>query len=145
MKDAYVDVFRNLIKETQESIGLELPLALEAYTAILLAEFLDKPDFLPERKTIGEVYFQLHTSRNAKELGDVCLFVTGVYPAIGTSKYTVNRKYYSDIGISSYEKAAQNLNYEIFELLSHNFIFLQRVIELTVSSKKAQSFGILDI
>lgn len=135
MKDVYVDTFRKVIKQTQNNTGLEIPVSLEAYISIMLANFVEKNNILPS-KGFSEYYLTLKNSQNAKELGDVCLFVTSVFPSFGESRYTVNKKYYSDIGISSYEKAAQNLNYEIFVLLSTNFLFLQKFIEISISSSQ---------
>jgi hypothetical protein len=137
MKDAYVDVFRNVVKETQRETGFELPEQLEVYVVMLLANFLDKPDFLPER-SFTDSYIKLKTSQSAKELGDVCLFLTGVFPSYG-SKYNINRSYYSSIGISSYEKAAHTLNYNVFMLLSRNFEYVQNLIELSTSNRKFKS------
>jgi hypothetical protein len=137
MKDIYVDVFRNVVKETQAETGLELPEPLEAYVAILLASFIERPDFLPDR-SFAETYLKLKNSKSAKELGDVCLFLTGVFPSYG-SRYNINTEYYSSIGIGSYEKAARDLNYEIFVLLSHNFNYLRTFISVSTGSKQFKS------
>lgn len=136
MKDAYVDVFRTVVKETQNESGLELPEALEAYIVMLLASKLDAVDFLP-KGGFGKNYLMLtQTSKqNAKELGDTCLFVTGVFPKYG-SKYNINQSYYVNIGISSYELAARSLNYNTFYLLAKHFEFLRNFIEAATSSSK---------
>ena len=64
---------------------------------MLLAEHIDKDNFLP-KKSFAESYLTISKSRNAKELGDTCLFVSGVFPAYGDTDYFVG------IGRSSYNK-----------------------------------------
>jgi hypothetical protein len=138
MKDAYVDVFRTVVKETQSETGYELPEALEAYVVMLLASKVDAVELLP-KQGFGKTYLTLTQSskQNAKELGDTCLFVTGVFPKYG-SKYNINQSYYVNIGISSYELAARTLNYNTFYLLAKHFEFLRLFIETATSSKKIE-------
>lgn len=136
MKDVYVDVFRTVVKETQSETGYDLPENLEAYVVMLLASKVDAADFLP-KQGFGKTYLTLnHASKqNAKDLGDTCLFVTGVFPKYG-SKYNINQSYYINIGISSYELAAKTLNYNTFYLLAKHFEFLRLFIEAATSSKR---------
>ncbi|NDB80111.1 hypothetical protein EB155_09635, partial [archaeon] len=58
MNDAYRLAFYDVVKETQATTGYDLPEHMEAYVVMLLAEFLDRPDFLPE-KTFAEAYLNL--------------------------------------------------------------------------------------
>ena len=131
MKDEYTTVFYDLVQETQSTTGYELPLEVEAYVVMLLADKLDKPNFLPE-KSFAEAYLSLKQPYrlSAKELGDTCLFVTGVFPEYGLS---VN--YYSNIGKSSYSIATTNLDIEIFELLSTKFDFVREFINIATKPK----------
>lgn len=135
MKDLYVDAFRTAVEETKSLTGFELPEELEVYIVMLLANYVNKPDFLPHKSFI-ETYLILKDSRSAKDLGDTCLIVTGVFPSYG-SKYNLDYKYFESIGISSYEKAAQTLNYQTFALLSQHFSYVRNFIELTTSVKIA--------
>ena len=48
MKDFYQSAFYGVVKETQESSGYTLPVDIESYVVMLLADHLDKPNFLPE-------------------------------------------------------------------------------------------------
>lgn len=131
MKDEYTTVFYDLVQETQSTTGYELPLEVEAYVVMLLADKLDKPNFLPE-KSFAEAYLSLKQPYrlSAKELGDTCLFVTGVFPEYGLS---VN--YYSNIGKNSYSIATTNLDIEIFELLSTKFDFVREFINIATKPK----------
>ena len=126
MKDEYTTAFYDLVKDTQSTTGYELPGEVEAYVVMLLADKLDKPNFLPE-KTFAEAYLSLKQPYrlSAKELGDTCLFVTGVFPDYGMSI-----DYYSNIGKSSYNLATTNLDIEIFELLSLKFDFVREFINI---------------
>ena len=126
MRDVYQTAFYGVVKETQESSGLTLPNDIECYVVMLLADHIDKNDFLP-KKSFAESYLTIRKSSNAKELGDTCLFVSGVFPAYG------NTDYFIEIGRSSYSRIT-TLNYELFESLSKHFIFLRDFIELSTTN-----------
>ena len=133
MNDAYSTALFDVVKETSATRGYELPEPIEAYVVMLLTSFVDKPDFLPE--TFGSALLQLKTSDQAKELGDTCLFVAGVFPSIGERK-GLNRRYYQDIGSSSYEMVAGARHPELFNTLALHFNFLSEFIEVTINSSK---------
>ena len=129
MKDFYQSAFYGVVKETQESSGYTLPVDIESYVVMLLADHLDKPNFLPE-STFAESYLKLKNSRDAKALGDSCLFVTGVFP-----DYGIDQDYYIGIGQSSYNSISYGMNKDLFNDLSKHFKFLRYFIELTTSSR----------
>ena len=136
MKDEYRVAFYDIVKETQASSGYELPEHLEAYVVMLLSHFVERPDYLPE-DSFAETYLRLRrpAGMTAKELGDTCLFVTGVFPTYG-SKHGINRRYYQNIGIGSYEMVAEVMNTDLFSQLATHFTFLSDFIEVTVNSPK---------
>ena len=136
MQDAYTNVFYDVVKESQGRYGYELPEHIEAYVVMLLAYHIDRPNFLPE-ETFAEAYLKLRrpADYSAKELGDTCLFVTGVFPTYG-AKHGLNRRYYQDIGSTSYEMVAEVMNGELFNTLATHFVFVSEFIEVTVSSSK---------
>ena len=74
MDDAYASAFYDVVKETQSKTGYDLPLEIESYVVMLLASFIDKPSFLPE-KTFAQCYLTLQEQNkyDAKTLGDTCL------------------------------------------------------------------------
>ena len=133
MNDAYTTALFDVVKETSATRGYDLPEPIEAYVVMLLANFVDKPDFLPD--TFGPTFMQLKTSSEAKQLADTCLFVAGVFPSIGTRK-GLSRRYYQDIGSSSYEMVAGARHPELFNTLATHFDFLSEFIETTVHSSK---------
>jgi hypothetical protein len=133
MKDEYTTAFYNLVKEAQSTTGFELPIEIEAYVVMLLADKIDKPNFLPQT-TFAQEFLKLKRPYNhtAKELGDSCLFVTGVFP-----EYGISVRYYSDIGKTSYTLVQEGLNAELFGILATQFDFIRDFINLTVRSNKS--------
>jgi hypothetical protein len=131
MKDVYVDVFRRAVKETQQATGYELPETLEAYVSMLLAAHMEKPDFLPTH-SFAKAWLTIDPNSGAKQLGDTCLFVTGVFPEYACAR-GMNINYYVSIGKGSYACAAQTLNGSLFESLSKHFDLLRTVITLTTN------------
>ena len=142
MKDVYVDAFRGVVKETQAETGYELPETIEAYVVMLLAHNMDRPDFLPEH-SFAQAYLKLRrpADYNAKELGDACLLVTGAFPSYG-SKHGLNRKYFQDIGITSYDMVAERFNMELFSTLSTHFVFVSDFITIVTRSSKDEHYNL---
>jgi hypothetical protein len=140
MKTEYTNAFYEVVRETKETHGYELPVELESYVVFLLANYIDRPDFLPE-KSFAEAYLVLERpyKHSAKELGDTCLFVTGVFPTYGT-RNGLNIKYYSNIGKSSYSMASEYLNIDLFENLSTHFDVLRDFIDISVNKHKLPTF-----
>ena len=132
MQDAYVQVFADCVRNTRLQTGIELPEHIEHYAVALLAVHVDRADFLP-RTTFAQALHNIRNARTAKELGDTCLFVTGVFPAYG-----VNRRYYSDIGKTAYS----TIELELFRDITHSFDVIQTLINCTVSNQ-VQQLGML--
>jgi hypothetical protein len=127
MKDAYTNAFYEVARETQETTGYELPHDVEAYIVMLLGTFVDRPNFLPN-KSFAESLLSLRNNRlEAKQLGDVCLFVSGVFP-----EYGMKKPYYISIGRTSYG----TLEGDVFISLTQHFDFLSDFIHLMVRSKR---------
>ena len=134
MKDEYTNAFYTVVKDTQESTGYELPVNVEAYIVMLLASHVEKANFLPENPIAIEfLSLKRPATAKAKELGDTCLFIVGVFPYY-KKKFGLNKRYYSDIGSSSYELTAESYNTELFTTLSKNFNFLGEFIECSIRS-----------
>ncbi len=134
MKDAYTEVLFDAVKETSVKSGYDLPEPIEAYVVMLLTSYVEKPDFLPE-EGFGPTLFRIKHFSQAKDLADTCLFVAGVFPTMGNRK-GISRRYYQDIGSTSYEMVAESLNPELFNTLAKHFIFLSDFIEVTVNTSK---------
>ena len=142
MKDEYIYAFRGVVQDTQNSTGFDLPEHVEAYIVMLLADHVEKFDFLP-RNSFAETFLQLRPGdRTAKELGDTCLFVSGVFPEFG-SKHGINRRFYQDMGSTSYDLVSQQMNEELFKILSKHFVFLSNFIEHTCNNKEIKDLLVL--
>ena len=133
MKDAYTIAFYDVVKETQSTSGLELPHHIEAYIVMLLSSFVERNDIPPE-STFAEMFLTIKNKQQAKALGDTCLFVSGAFPKL-KARYGINRRYYQDIGATSYEMASA-MNNELFPALAKHFVLLSEFIEVTVNSPK---------
>jgi hypothetical protein len=133
MKDAYTTAFYDVVKETQSKTGHELPHHVEAYIVMLLSDFVDRTDIPPD-ETFAQMFLTLRNQRQAKQLGDTCLFVAGAFPTL-KARHGINRRYYQDIGSTSYEMAS-DMNTELFPVLAKHFVFLSEFIEITVSTSK---------
>ena len=133
MKDEYRVAFYDIVKETQVTSGLELPHHVEAYIVMLLSDFVDRNDIPPD-STFAEMFLTIKNKHQAKQLGDTCLFVAGAFPRL-KARHGINRRYYQDIGSTSYEMAS-DMNIDLFPVLSRHFVFLSEFIELTVNSPK---------
>jgi hypothetical protein len=130
MKDVYTNAFYDIVRETQDTHGYELPVHLESYVVMLLANYVERPNFLPSN-SFAESYLNLNKRMDAKTLGDTCLFVSGVFPNYG-KKNGLGKDYYVNIGQGSYG----SMYGQLFEELSVHFNFLSEFIELSTSSPK---------
>jgi hypothetical protein len=133
MKDAYHIAFYDVVKESQAKSGYELPHDVEAYIVMLLSDFVDRNDIPPD-STFAEMFLTIRNKQEAKALGDTCLFVAGAFPRL-KARHGISRRYYQDIGSTSYEMAS-DMNIDLFPVLAKHFVFLSEFIELTVSSPK---------
>ena len=134
MKDEYTSAFFDIVKEASETTGYQLPLEIESYVVMLLASFIDKPSFLPQ-KTFAQCYLTLQEQNkyDAKTLGDTCLFVRGVFPNYG-KRYGIRKSYYTKIGRTSYETVSEVLHPELFGQLAKHFDFLGDFIGMSVKN-----------
>jgi hypothetical protein len=133
MNDAYTTAFFDAVRETQNSSGYELPEHIEAYVVMLLSSYVDKDDFPPE-STVTVQYLSLKDSYQAKDLGDTCLFISGAFPDF-KKRHGVTRRFYQDIGSSSYDMASA-MNDTLFPTLAKHFVFLSDFIDLTINTPK---------
>lgn len=140
MKDEYRSAFYDVVKETQAKTGFDLPEQLEAYVVMLLAYNIDRPNFLPE-DSFAEAYLRLQrpADMTAKELGDTCLFVSGVFPTYGNRR-GLKRSYFQNIGVVSYEMVAEVMHRDLFTQLAHHFHFLSDFIDEATHSKNKPAF-----
>ena len=121
MKDEYIPIMYDIVQDTSHTTGVQLPVDVEHYIVALLASHVDKPDFFP--KTLAESYLTINNYRDAKTLGDTCLFVAGIFP-----DYKLNSKYVSDVGKSSYIHVSESIHNELFKTLGLHFDYLSKFL-----------------
>ena len=133
MKDEYTLAFTKVVQQTVAETGFSIPDDIETYIIALLSSHVEKSDFLPQ-KSFAESYFKLthRSSYSAKELGDTCLILSGVFPEYG-EKTGLNKTYYKNIGKSSYEQASRILNRELFYMLYLHFDLISKFINIPTS------------
>ena len=56
MKDEYTSAFFDIVKEASETTGYQLPLEIESYVVMLLADKIDNPNFLPKTTFAQELF-----------------------------------------------------------------------------------------
>ena len=131
METTYYTAFYNVVKDTQSSTGTELPHDIEAYVVGLLSSFVNRNDIPPD-SAFAEMFLKIKTVVDAKQLGDTCLFVSGVFPNY-KRRSGIDRRYYQGIGATSYEIASP-MNSDLFPTISQHFVFLSEFIETAVNS-----------
>ena len=135
MQDRYYSVFQNIVKETQDTYGYDLSFDIETYIVMLLADHVEKTNFLPD-DSFAESYLKLDSPYGvrAKQLGDTCLFTMGVFPTYGQRK-GLTQEYFSNIGKSSYDLARDRLNDALFLDLRNHFDFLTAFINTCITNE----------
>ncbi len=139
MKDEYVTAFHDVIKETTETHGYTVPVDVEAYLVMLLSNYVERNEFLPQT-SFAEQHLKLthNNPYHAKELGDVCLIVTGVFPRYG-NRAGLGPEYFQNIGRNSYHVASIKLNTELFSVLCKNFPLVSDILNSATGNHKTQS------
>ena len=140
-REVYHEPLRQVIKETSVETGYVLPVQIEMYVIELLVYYIDRPNFLPEQTFTESLYKLDHRSSfSAKDLGDTCLFVTGVFPNYG-KKYGLNKSYYKNIGKTSYDQASRILNHELFSALCTHFEVIGKFINKATNPRQTPLIG----
>lgn len=115
MKDVYVEKFSQVLDDISMQTGTYLSPYIHSYLSSLLADHVEKTKFFVEPFAFR--YMSLNNSTSAKELGDNCLILVGVFPGYRG----MNNDYYVNIGAGSYGVAASATGSEIFDTLSKDF------------------------
>jgi hypothetical protein len=102
-----------------------MPLYVEQYLSVVLANYTDKPDWQPD-PSWAEQLLTLQSASAAKVLGDQALFAASVFPTFLECK-GLTEKYFYDIGSISYRRASV-INQSLFGTLSENFEFLSQCL-----------------
>lgn len=112
MKDVYVEKFSAVLDEIDTFRARPM---VKVYVSVLLADHVEKTNFFSE--PFGLRYMDLKNCHNAKELGDNCLVIAGIFPGFRR----MPDRYYIEIGSGSYGMAASVTGSVIFRSLSRDF------------------------
>lgn len=132
--DQYTAIFRDLAADAVQQTGVHLPQPLELYCVLMLADHMRRGDWEP-RPSFAECYMTITNADAAREFGDECLFITGVFPEYAQRR-GMNISYYEGLGQSAYLRASKTLNPDLFEPLARHFGVVRRWI-LAVTRQQA--------
>lgn len=139
MKDEYITAFHDVIKETTETHGYTVPVDIEAYLVMLLSNYVERVDFLPEHSfALEHSQLDRRNPLHAKKLGDTCLIVTGVFPDYG-NRYGLKTEYFCNIGQNSYFVASIKLNDTLFRQLCENFGLVSDILKSATGNHRTQT------
>lgn len=118
--------FKNILSETLELQGWEMPSPVVSYTVNILAEKIDKNPWIPE-PSFASRYLTLNSVFDAQDLGDTCFFTRAVFPELG-SRHGINSSYYVDMGQGCYDYVLRiNPDPAIKQMRDH-FEFIAEVV-----------------
>jgi hypothetical protein len=124
--DQYTEIFQNLANSVGRRTGVQLPKHIEIYCVLLLADHMRKGDWEP-RPSFAECYMTINSALAAREFGDECLFLCGVFPEYAERR-GMKITYYQSLGQSAYLKASKELNPSIFEPMAQHFDLISKWI-----------------
>lgn len=122
--------FEDILHETLELQGWEVPNPVVVYTTNLLAEKLDKNPWLPE-PSFAERYMTLKNVSDAQDLGDTCFFTRAVFPELGNRR-GINSSYYVTIGQGCYDQVLRIIPDPALRQMRDHFEFLAEVVWTSV-------------
>lgn len=112
----------DLLTDTYESQGWDIPQPVIDYQCRILADMVDRVNWQPE-PSYAERYMQIRNTREAINLGDTCWFTRAVFPELGM-KRGLSSSYYVQLGQGCYERVLQNSTIPVVEQMCEHFEFL---------------------
>lgn len=131
--DQYTEIFRQLSESAQAISGIRLPKYIEIYGVLILADHMRRNRWEPD-PSFAECYMTLRDAAAARDFGDECLFMCGVFPEYA-SRRGLTTSYYQSLGQGAYLRAAKDLERDLFECLAKNFSVVSRWM-LTVTRQQ---------
>lgn len=122
--------FEDILTETLETQGWEIPNPVVKYTVNLLADRIDKNPWQPE-PSFAERYMTIKSAIDAQELGDTCFFTRAVFPELGQRR-GINSSYYVDMGQGCYTYVLRVMPDPAVKQMRDHFEFLAEVVWTSV-------------
>lgn len=116
------DQIQELLENSNEQHGWQVPKALTQYQSQILASFIDRPHWRPE-PSYAEQYMQAQTTAALKTLAETCWFTRAVFPELMSTR-GITHRYYTELGQGCYERIQQRTQNQVAELMSRHFEFL---------------------
>lgn len=124
--------FENILTDTLELHGWEIPNPVIKYTVNLLAEKIDKNPWQPE-PSFAERYMKIKSVTEAQDLGDTCFFTRAIFPELGNRR-GINSSYYVDMGQGCYSYVLRIMPDPAIKQIRDHFEFLAEVVFTSVRS-----------
>lgn len=118
--------FEDILTETLELQGWEIPNPVVEYTVRLLAEKIDQNPWQPQ-PSFAERYMTIRSVADAQLLGDTCFFTRALFPEIGIRR-GINSSYYVDMGQGCYAYVIKNKPNKALKQMHDHFEFLAEVV-----------------
>ena len=118
--------FKDILSETLEIQGWEIPNPVVDYTVNILANKLDKNPWEPQ-PSFAVQYLTLSSVFQAQELGDTCFFARSVFPEYGNRR-GISSSYYVDMGQGCYSYVLRVNQDPAIKQLRDHFEFLSEVV-----------------
>jgi hypothetical protein len=119
------------VQEAQVDCQITLKEDLESYLVYLLMRYTNQPNLAREamspRFLEGLTRPLLEKGVILQTVGDQCLLISGLFPALAEKK-RVKLRYYIELGQIAYEVISRKNN-DIFSLLSSQFVLLMDVLQ----------------
>lgn len=126
MNNTAINGFKDIMTETLELQGWEVPNPVVEYTVNLLADKLDKNPWTPE-PSFAERYMSISSVFDAQDLADTCFFTRAVFPEYG-SRRGLNSSYFVDMGQGCYSYVIRINPDPAIKTMRDHFEFLAEVV-----------------
>jgi hypothetical protein len=126
--------FSDLLTETIERQGWQLPNSLQRTMVSILVDKVDRNPWQPE-PSYAEQYLMARSPTALRTLGDTCWFTRAVFPELGTRR-GIDASYYTGLGQGCYNRLLQHTGPNTtIELMVRHFDFLAEVALTVIHSQ----------
>jgi hypothetical protein len=113
---------QQLLTETNQTQGWQIPPWVVDYQAVILADKIDKNPWQPE-PSYAERFMKITRVQDYLELGNTCWFTRAVFPELGQRR-GINSSYYVQMGESCYQQFLRYNTMPAVSVLAEHFEFL---------------------
>lgn len=125
--------FKDIIQETLERQGWQIPETVVAYTVNILCDKLDKNPWDPQ-PTYAEQYMTVQTAEQARLLGDTCFFARAVFPDY-MQRRGISSSYFVMLGNGCYARVLKEHDIPAIKTLNQHFEYIAEMVWTAVRSE----------